>query len=69
MLFGHLVMELCQSLLVTLRFPLFALTHAVKRWIPDNEYDNNQFIFFKITNNKRVNDKDTHPGLIQLLKQ
>ena len=69
-MFGHLVMELCQSLLVTLRFLLFALTHAVKRWIPHNEYDDNQFIFFKITNNKRVKDKDTDTqGLSQLLKQ
>ena len=54
-------MELCPSLLVTLRFPLFAPTHAVKRWIPD--YDDNQIIF-KITNNVQVKDKDTHPGLI-----
>ena len=45
MLFGCLVMELCPSLLVTLRFPLFAPTHAVKRWILDNEYDDNQIIF------------------------
>lgn len=30
---------------MTLRFPLFALTHAVKRWIPDNENDDNQIIF------------------------
>lgn len=39
---------------MTLRFLFFALTHAVKRWIRDSEYDDNQFIF--IYYNKQVKE-------------